>query len=149
MKHRQPAHLSRRGLTLVEVLAVVVILGLIAGTLAVGFSGTFGRAKTELARTGIGLLRQKVETYWVENDRWPSNEEGLQVLTDGAAVPGDSYFVEPGNLLDPWKNPYIYATPGPDGRPYEIISYGADGQPGGTGEDQDISSATLAERPNR
>lgn len=149
MTHRTPARALRRGLTLVEVLAVVVILGLIAGTLAVGFSGTFGRAKTELARTGIGLLKQKLETYRVENSRWPSNEEGLQVLTDGSAVPTDAYFVEPGNLLDPWRNPYVYATPGPDGRPYEIISYGADGQPGGTGENADISSSTLSEGPAR
>ncbi len=106
MTARFQRRLHSRGLTLVEVLAVVVILGLIAGTLAIGFSGTFGRAKTELARTGIGLLTQRLETYRVEHDRWPGNEEGLQVLTDGTAAPTDPYFVEPGMLLDCHSSPY-------------------------------------------
>lgn len=131
---------SRRGMTLVEVLAVVVILGLLAGTLAVGFSGMFGKGKHELAKTGIGVVRQKVEAYRIEHSAWPSADLGLAALSDGHASPTASYYLQPDQLRDPWDNQYLFITPGPDGHPYEIISYGADGRPGGEGEDADLSS---------
>lgn len=138
-------HTSRAGMTLVEVLAVVVILGLLAATLVVGFSGAFGRAKHELARTGIGVVVSKIEAYRIEHGAWPSNDLGLMVLSDGHAAPTASYYLSPDKLLDPWGNPYHYVTPGPDGHPYEVISYGADGQPGGAPgtEDADLSSINL------
>ena len=134
---------SARAMTLVEILAVVVILGLIAATLLVGFSGSFGKAKHELAKTGAGLVATQLEKYRLENDAWPSNDQGLSVLTNGQATPSDPHYLNPGQLLDPWKRPYLYVTPGPDGHPYEVLSYGADGQPGGEGEDADISSVNL------
>ena len=143
------ARTSRRGptrstaMTLVEVLAVVVILGLVAGTLLVGFSGSFGRAKHELAKTGIGLIATQLEKYRLDHSAWPSNEQGLTMLSAGAAKPTDSYYVNPGQLLDPWDRSFLYVTPGPDGHPYEVISYGADGQPGGEDEDADLSSVNL------
>ncbi len=132
-----------RGMTLVEVLAVVVILGLLTGTLMLGFSGSFGKAKRELAKTGIGILQGKVEAYRLEHGSWPSNEIGLAVLGEGHAQPTEAYFVSRDQLLDPWNRPFLFVTPGPDGHPYEIVSYGADGQPGGEGEDADISSLQL------
>lgn len=134
---------SRQGLTLVEILAVVVILGLIAGTLTVGLSGSFGKAKSELARSGIAQVAQKIETYRMEHGAWPALDQGLAVLTIGIAKPSDAYFVEPDQVLDPWGRPFLYVTPGPDGRPFEVLTYGADGQPGGEGENRDISSAAL------
>ncbi len=137
---------SRRGMTLVEILAVVVILGLIATTLLVGFSGAFGKAKHELARSGIGLLVGKVETYRIERSDWPANELGLAVLGAPHAAPTASYFVTADQLLDPWGRKYLYVMPGPEGYPYEILSYGADGQPGGDGENADLSSANLRGR---
>jgi general secretion pathway protein G len=140
---------TRRGLTLVEVLAVVVILGLIAATLLVGFSGTFAKAKHEIARSGIGLLAGRVEVYRIEHGAWPSNELGLAVLSDPHAKPTAPYYVTADQLIDPWGRPYLYLTPGPGGHPFEIISYGADGEPGGEGEDEDISSASLRRRAER
>jgi general secretion pathway protein G len=134
---------SRRGLTLVELLAVLVILGLIAGTLTLGFSGSFGRAKHELARSGIAQIVQKLEIYRMEHDRWPSLEVGLEVLTIGQAAPSAAYFLEPDQLIDPWGRTYLYMIPGPEGRAYEVLTYGADGLPGGEGEDRDLSSAAL------
>lgn len=131
------------GMTLVEILAVVVILGLIAGTLLVGFSGSFGKAKHELAKSGIGIIVSQLETYRLEHSAWPSNDQGLAVLTDGQATPSASYYLNPGQLLDPWDRSYLYVTPGPDGHPYEVLTYGADGQPGGEGEIADISSTNL------
>ncbi|MCK4872010.1 MAG: type II secretion system protein GspG [Phycisphaerales bacterium] len=133
----------RRGMTLVEVLAVVVILGLLAGTLAVGFSGAFGKGKRELAKTGIGVIVGKLEMYKIEHDSWPSMDHGLAVLSDGHAVPTSSYYLGSGNLLDPWGHRYHYITPGPDGHPYEVVSYGADDRRGGDGENADVSSIRL------
>jgi general secretion pathway protein G len=132
-----------RGLTLVEILAVVVILGFLAATLAVGFSGSFGKAKHELAKTGIGQIVDKVETYRMEKGAWPTNDLGLRMLSDGYATPSDPFYLEPGKLLDPWKRPYYYVTPGPNQWPYEVLTYGADGAPGGSGEDQDVSSVDM------
>jgi general secretion pathway protein G len=138
-------HGLNRGMTLVEILAVVVILGLVAGTLLVGFSGSFGKAKHELAKSGIGVIVAKIEAYRIEHSTWPDNDLGLAVLSDGHASPTASYYLGPDKLIDPWGRTYLYVIPGPDGHPYEVISYGADGQPGGeTGsENADISSTNL------
>ncbi len=134
---------SCRGMTLVELLAVVVLLGLIAGILAVGFSGAFAKGKHELAKSGIGLLVQRVEAYRIENDTWPDASLGLAALSDGHATPAASYYVKPDQILDPWGAPYTIIVPGPEAHPYEIVSYGADGQPGGDGENADLSSINL------
>lgn len=132
-------------MTLVEVLAVVVILGLLAATLVVGFSGTFGKAKRELAKSGIGVIVGKIEVYRIEHSAWPSNDLGLAALSHEHAAPSVSYYLSRDQLVDPWGNDYLYVAPGPDGHPYEVISYGADGQPGGAhgAETADISSVHL------
>lgn len=138
---------TRSGLTLVEMLAVVIILGLIAAVLTTTFSGQVGRAKQEIAKTGIGAVVAAIETYSLETGSIPTMEQGLRVLTErpqGRAEP----FVKPDQLLDPWGNEYAYITPGAESR-YEVISYGADGRPGGEAgsENADISSERLANRP--
>lgn len=136
---------NRRALTLVEVLAVVVILGLIAGTLLVGFSGVFGKAKHELAKSGIGIVCGKIEMYRMDKQAWPGNDVGLAALGQGHATPTAAYYLAPDQLLDPWSRPYLYICPGPEGHPYEVLSYGADGQPGGEAgsENEDISSTAI------
>lgn len=131
------------GMTLVEVLAVVVILGLLAGTLAVSFSGMFAKGKHELAKTQIGILADRLEAYKLEHDAWPDASIGLDALTDGQASPSSSYYVTPDKLLDPWDQPYFLIVPGPDGHPFEIVTYGADRQPGGDAENTDLSSVNL------
>ncbi|MDA3961796.1 MAG: type II secretion system major pseudopilin GspG [Planctomycetota bacterium] len=128
------------GMTLIEVLAVVVILGLLAATLTVGLSGKFGKARHEIARTQIGQLVGAVELFQMEQKRLPSSSEGLQALSAAADA---SYYLEASKLQDPWGKPYLYVVPGPAGVPFEIITYGADGQPGGESENADISSAAL------
>jgi len=133
----------RRGMTLVEILMVVVILGLLASVLAVGSFGAFGKGKRELAKTGIGVIRGKLELYRMDHDQWPPAELGLAALGDGHASPTDTYYLSPDNLTDPWGHPFYLIVPGPDEHPYEIISYGADGQPGGDGENADLSSIHL------
>lgn len=132
-----------RALTLVEVLAVLVILGLIAATLVVSFAGVFGTAKHELTRTGIGVVVGKLEIYRMARNGYPATDVGLDALTEGKAVPGDAFFLMPDQLLDPWGRKYLYVSPGPGGHPFEVASYGADGQPGGEGENADVSSTAL------
>jgi general secretion pathway protein G len=134
-------------MTLVEVLAVVVILGLLAGTLAVSFSGAFAKGKRELAKTGVGVVVSKLELYKIEQNDWPTMDEGLAVLGHGRARPTDSYYLSRDALLDPWGNPYQYIRPGPAGHPFEVVSYGVDGRPGGSGEAADVSSTGLRDEP--
>ena len=135
-----------RAMTLVEILAVVVILGLLAGVLLMSFAGKLGKAKHELTKSGIGVIMTQLEAYYLEHSAWPGNDQGLAVLTDGQATPTASYYLRPGQLLDPWDRPYLYITPGPGGHSYEVSSYGGDGQPGGEDENADISSANLREK---
>jgi len=141
----RPCHHGHRvrGFTLVETLAVLVILGLLASVLVVRFSGGVGKGRQELAKTGIGLVIQRVEMYQLEHGAWPPLEVGLQALSDGQAKPTDPWYLGSDQLLDPWKRTYVFVAPGPDGHPYEIVSYGRDGQPGGEGEDGDITSVRL------
>ena len=138
---------GRRGMTLVEVLAVVVILGLLAGTLAVSMSGALGKGKREIAKSGIASIQQKLETYRIEHGSWPETDVGLDALGDAHADPSRSYFMTRDQLIDPWGNPYYLLVPGPENYPYEIVSYGADGEPGGEGENADLSSVSLRGAP--
>ena len=136
---------ARRGMTFVELLAVLVILGLIAGVLTVSFAGRFAKGKREIARTQIAQLSQAIETYRIDVGEWPPVEQGLQALTTPAASPTAAYFLKPDQLVDPWNNPYAMIVPGPEGYPYEIVTYGSDRQPGGDGEAADLSSTRLRE----
>lgn len=133
----------RRGMTFVELLAVLVILGMIAGVLTVSFASKFAKGKREIARTQIAQLMQGVETYRIEHGDWPAIERGLAALTTPEASPTDTYFLKPDQLIDPWDNPYAMIVPGPEGYPYEIVTYGSDRQPGGEGEAADLSSTRL------
>jgi len=130
-------------MTLLEILAVVVILGLLASTLIVSFSGSFSMAKQELGRTGIGQIQQRLELYHLEKDAWPSNEIGLRALSEGYANRSSAYYIDADKLVDPWGHPYYFVVPGPGDHFYEVLSYGADGMVGGEGPDADISSTDL------
>ncbi len=134
---------ARGAMTLVEILAVVVILGLLATTLVVGISGKMGRAKTEISRTQIAQLVGQLQAYQLERNALPAPAQGLAALAAPNATPNTSYFVEASRLIDPWGRPYLYVVPGPQGHPYEILTYGADGQPGGSGDASDLSSSAL------
>lgn len=139
---------AQPGLTLVELLAVVVILGIIAATLTLSFRGQVGTAKRQLAKTGIAVVVNAIETFYLETGRIPTMDEGLQVLTQ--PTPGRSEpFLKPDKLLDPWRTPYVYITPGPKST-YVVISYGADKQLGGAPgtESADITSDDLGEDPS-
>ena len=134
---RQAARASQRGMTLIEILVVLVILGLIATAVAVNVVGAAGKARTDRAKTDVQRIASDgVEAFKVMRGRYPSTEEGLKLLID-------EKFLKPNNasgkLVDPWEREYIYLYPGqthPDA--FDVKSYGADGQPGGDGENADI-----------
>jgi general secretion pathway protein G len=129
---------SRAAMTLMEVLAVVVILSLLAVTLVVALGGKMAAAKHGIAKIRLAEIRKGLETYQSLQGRYP---DGLDVL----ATPNLAYSVEPANLKDPWDRKWQLLVPGPLGQPYELLSLGADGQRGGEGENADISSAQLGQ----
>lgn len=141
-EHR-PQHQARMGMTFVELLAVLVILGLVAGVFTVGIAGKFNQSKRELAKSQIGIIDGQVQAYYTQTSTWPPSDKGLLVLTSPESSPNSAYYLKPDQLLDPWNTPFYIIVPGPDGNPYEIVSYGADAQPGGTDENADLSSLRL------
>jgi len=133
----------RRAMTFVELLAVLVILGLVAGVFTVGIAGKFNQSKRELTKSQIGIIDGQVQAYFTQTGSWPPTDRGLMVLTTPEATPSSAYFLKPDQLIDPWGNQFYIIAPGPDQHPYEIVSYGADGQPGGTDANEDLSSLSL------
>ena len=130
---------KERGFTLIELLIVMVILGLLAALVAPKMFGKTDKAKQSAAKTQISLLETALDTYRLDVGKFPSNEQGLNALR---AKPEDIKNWEGPYLpkavpMDPWGNPYIYKYPGDHGY-YDIISNGADGMPGGEGQNEDI-----------
>ena len=136
---RSPAarRAAERGMTLIEILVVLVILSLIATAVAVNVVGSAEKARVERAKTDVQRIASDgVEAYKVMRGRYPTTEEGLKVLIDEKFLKPNS---ADGKLKDPWDREYIYLYPGqahPDS--FDVKSYGADGQPGGTDENADI-----------
>jgi general secretion pathway protein G len=126
-----------RGMTLIEILVVLVILSLIATAVAVNVVGSAEKARTERAKTDVQRIASEgVEAFKVMRGRYPTTEEGLKLLIDERFLKANS---KEGKLLDPWQHEYVYLYPGqahPDS--FDVKSYGADGQPGGDGENADI-----------
>jgi general secretion pathway protein G len=135
----------QRGFTLVEIMVVVVIIGILGALVVPKLLGRTGESRVTAARVDISTLMSALKLYKLDNQRYPTTEQGLQALiqkpTTGPAANGwkEGGYVE--RLpKDPWGNAYQYLSPGIHGGEVEIMSYGADGQPGGTGEDADVGS---------
>lgn len=135
---RQPI---RTAFSLLEVMVVLVIIGLILGIVTVNVMGQLKGAKHDTAVAQMGTIVNALQMYSLEHGRYPTNEEGLNVLTVKSRKTGEPLMTSVPN--DPWRRPYIYNSPGLGGQPYEVISYGADGQEGGEGADADIVSWEL------
>jgi general secretion pathway protein G len=124
-----------RGMTLIEIMVVLVILGLIASAVAVNVVGSMGKARVDTAKNDVRKISEGVDTFKVLKGRYPSTEEGLGVLIKENILKPN----KEGKLLDPWDHEYVYLYPGqlhPDA--YDVKSYGADGQPGGDAENGDV-----------
>lgn len=140
--HRDRAAERERGLTLVELLVVLVVLGLIAAIAVPQVMNFLGGARTDTARLQIDRLAGILDIYRLNVGRYPTTEEGLDALLNApSGVQGwrGPYIDGEEALIDPWNTPYVYRAPGDDGQPYVIESYGADGAPGGEGENADVS----------
>jgi general secretion pathway protein G len=126
-----------RGMTLIEILVVLVIIGLIATAVAVNVVGAGEKARIDRAKSDVQRIASEgIEAYKVMRGRFPSTEEGLDMLVKEKFLKANS---KEGKLLDPWNRPYVYLYPGQDhADAFDVKSYGADGQPGGEGENADI-----------
>jgi general secretion pathway protein G len=134
----------QRGFTLIEIMVVVVIMGVLAAMVVPKLLNRAGDSKVSAAKVDIATIMQALKLYKLDNQRYPTTEQGLQALlekpTAGPAANGwkSGGYVEK-MPKDPWGNPYQYLSPGIKGE-VDVFSYGADGQPGGTGNDADIGS---------
>ena len=132
---------SDSGFTLIELIVVVVIIGLLAGLVLPQFIRQEEKAKLKATRAQIELLGTALDTFRLDIGRYPTTEEGLQALRQKPATLdrwGGPY-IKKELPRDPWGKPYVYKSPGDHG-PYDIISYAADGVPGGEGDNRDITS---------
>jgi len=124
-------------MTLIEILVVMVILSLIATAVAVNVVGSAARARADRAKTDVQRIASDgIEAFKVMRGRYPTTEEGLKLLVDEKFLKPNS---ADGKIKDPWDREYIYLYPGqahPDA--FDVKSYGADGQPGGDGENTDV-----------
>ena len=144
----QPRPLSvdspARGFTLIEVMVVIVILGVLAALVVPRVLSRPDEARAVAAKQDINVIGQALKLYRLDNQRYPSAEQGLNALVskpETAPVPTNW---KPGGYLerlpkDPWGNPYVYVNPGLHGE-IDVLSLGADGKPGGEGLDADIGS---------
>jgi len=140
---RQPKPWSS-GFTLIEIMVVVVIMGVLAALVVPRLMGRTDDARILAAKQDIATLMQALKLYRLDNQRYPTNEQGLQALvTKPSGGPSPPNWKAGGYLdrlnKDPWGNPYQYQSPGSHGE-VDVYSYGADGKPGGTGNDADIGS---------
>lgn len=131
------------GFTLVELLVVLAVLGLLISIVGPRAIGYLGGARSDTARIQMETFATALDLYRLDMRKYPSAEAGLNALVNapaGAAGWRGPYLNKDEVPLDPWDNAYIYQSPGPDGKPYRLLSYGADGKEGGDGEDADISA---------
>ena len=137
----------QRGFTLLEVMVVVVILGILAVLVVPKIISRPDEARVIAAKQDIASLMQALKLYRLDNQRYPATEQGLQALAIRPTTPPVPNNWKVGGYLerlpnDPWGNPYQYLNPGVHGE-IDIVSFGADGAPGGEANDADIGSWTL------
>ena len=139
-------NIDNRGFTLIEIMVVIVILGILAGLIIPRIMGRPEEAKQLKARIQIQSLETALRLYRLDNGSYPGTEQGLQALVEQSETGSASGKWRKGGYLekgkvpkDPWGYDYVYLSPGVNGE-YDIVSYGADGVPGGEDKNKDINS---------
>jgi len=139
---RTTARAVQRGFTLIELMVVITIIGVLAAIIVPNLIERADDARVTAAKTDINNLMQALKLYRLDNQRYPTSEQGLQALltapTTGPAAPNWKHYVDK-LPNDPWGHPYQYLNPGLKGE-IDVLSLGADGQPGGEGKNADIGS---------
>lgn len=135
-------HALQKGFTLIELMVVLVIIGVLAALIVPNVLDRADDARVTAAKTDIGNLMQALKLYKLDNQRFPSAEQGLQaLLTKPSTGPAPANWRPYVEKLpnDPWGRPYVYMNPGIKGE-VDVLSLGADGQSGGEGNNADIGS---------
>ena len=131
-----------RGFTLIELLVVLVIIGVLGALIVPNLFSSLDDARATAARTDIKTLVESLKRYKIDNQRYPSAEQGLDALvrkpSAGVIPPNWKPYLDK-LPADPWSKPYQYLNPGVNGE-IDVFSFGADGQPGGEGKNADIGS---------
>jgi general secretion pathway protein G len=145
--HKSAPCRRERGFTLIEIMVVIVILGVLAALVVPRVLDRPDEARAVAAKSDIGAIMSALKLYRLDNQRYPSTEQGLGALVARPEQPPVPPNWKPGGYLeklprDPWGRPYQYLNPGLKGE-VDVMSYGADGQPGGTGADADVGSWDL------
>lgn len=142
MKDFQIKGRRAHGFTLLELLVVIVIIGLLAAYVGPKYFSQLGKSEVTVAKAQIDAFDKSLDTYRLDVGRYPSTEEGLNALMlapPSAGAKWNGPYLKKGVPQDPWGRAYQYRAPGSKAD-YEILSLGKDGQPGGTGDNADISS---------
>jgi general secretion pathway protein G len=128
-----------QGFTLLELLVVIVIIGLLAGYVAPRYFSQVGKSEIQVAKAQIESLEKALDQYRLDMRRYPSAEEGLEALVakPASAAAWSGPYLKKTVPADPWGRPYVYRVPGEKAE-FELVSYGRDGKPGGSGDDADI-----------
>ncbi|VVO38248.1 type II secretion system major pseudopilin GspG [Pseudomonas fluorescens] len=139
--HHRNARRQQSGFTLLELLVVLVVLGLLAGIVAPKYFAQLGRSEAKVAKAQIEGLGKALDLYRLELGHYPNGEQGLAALN---IAPSDEPrwtgpYLQKKIPQDPWGRNYIYRFPGENGD-YDLLSMGKDGQPGGEGENAEITS---------
>jgi general secretion pathway protein G len=135
---------GERGFTLVEILVVITIIALIMSLVGPRVLNYLTESKVKAAKIQMQIFSSALDLLYLDTGRYPSSAEGLSVLVKPtSAMSGwNGPYLKGGNVPnDPWGKPYLYRSPTERAK-YEIMSYGADGQEGGTGTAADITSAS-------
>jgi general secretion pathway protein G len=119
-------------MSLVEVMVVIAIILTLMSIIAIGVWGIFSDSKVDTTRLTMTKVNERLEIFVLRKKKPPSTSDGLAAVFGNEPVPKDS-----------WNNDFVYVSPGPDGAPYDLISLGADGQEGGTGNAEDLKWSEL------
>jgi general secretion pathway protein G len=143
---RGSASLTRRsrGFTLLELLIVVVIIGLLASYVGPKYFSELGKSERTMARAQIEALEKALDTYRLDVGRYPSSKEGLAALVTKppSATQWNGPYLKKSIPMDPWGHPYQYRSPGATSE-IELLSYGKDGQPGGSAKTPTLAISSL------